>query len=79
MYLSHLGIHPDILTQNNAKEIMCLPLIEEGLKDCYSPLIQLSSLTSACLRIITQGNLNDIHDERILGNYFDFVNVMLVL
>lgn len=78
MYLSHLGIHPDILTQNN-DEIMCLPLIEEGRKDCYSPLIQLSSLTSTRLRIITQGNLNDIHDERILGNYFDFVNVMLVL
>lgn len=78
MYLSHLGIHPDVLTQTN-DEIMCLPLIEEGRKDCYSPLIQLSSLTSSCLRIITQGNLNDIHDERILGNYFDFVNVMLVL
>lgn len=79
MYLSPLGIHPDILTQNNGKEVLCLPLIEEGLKDCYSPLIQLSSLTSARLRIITQGNLNDIHDERILGNYFDFINVMLVL
>lgn len=48
-------------------------------EDCYAPLRELSPLTSKCLRIITQGNLNDIHDEMILGNYFDFVNVMLVL